>query len=155
MGSSDDRPCTPWAVHVVCYVLLGGLLVYVLVGRYVWPLVLQDGIGVESGRCQTLTAGELADEVDSKIDPNVATWSDLAAYLPGVGEVTAKKIVAFRTDRQADSTADSADSAGPGSSVVFSCPEDLQAVPGIGPKTVARITPYLIFGGSPTSHSTD
>lgn len=148
---SDDRPRTPWAVHLACYALLGGLLVYVLVGRYLRPLVLQSGIGVESGRSSEMTAGDLADEVGQQIDPNVATWAELA-LLPRIGEVTAKRIVAHREAHQASGTA-APDGSGP--PIVFSCPEDLEAVHGIGPKTVARIAPYLVFSGSPPRRPAD
>jgi len=55
---------------------------------------------------------------------NQATWAELS-LLPGVGETTARKIVA---DREAN---------GPFLSV-----DDLQRISGIGPKTVSRIRPY-------------
>ena len=148
---SEDRPRTPWAVHLACYALLGGLLVYVLVGRYLRPLVLPSGISVESGQSQEMTAGDLADEVDQRIDPNVAGWAELTS-LPRIGEVTAKRIVAYREAHQASGTADRAASGPP---IVFSCPEDLEAVHGIGPKTVARIAPYLVFSGSPPRRPAD
>jgi len=70
-----------------------------------------------------------------QIDPNQATWSDLA-MLPGIGPVKAGTIVAFRSP-----TRDGGDE----SARVFVTPADLQAVRGIGPKTVRRIAPYLRF----------
>jgi len=148
---SDDRPRTPWAVHLACYALLGGLLVYVLVGRYLRPLVLQSGIRVESGPGPEMTAGDLATEVDQRIDPNVATWAELV-ILPRIGEVTAKRIVAYREAHQASGAA-APDGQGP--PIVFFCPEDLEAVHGIGPKTVARIAPHLIFPNSPPRRPAD
>ena len=75
--------------------------------------------------------------VQSGIDPNAAPWWELAA-LPAIGEVTAKQIVAFR---EAARVTASAPAAGP----VFTCPADLDRVPGIGPQTVRRIAPYLAF----------
>ena len=99
-----------------------------------------------------MTAGELADEVDSRIDPNTASWAELDAFLPGIGEVTAKRIVAYR---EAHRVSGSATPGGPGPPVVFSCPEDLQAVHGIGPKTVTRIAPHLVFPGSPPRRPAD
>ncbi len=56
--------------------------------------------------------------------------------LPGIGEVLAKRIVEFRKAR--------AGSQG-GSGPVFRRPEDLEAVRGIGPKTVARLASHLRF----------
>ena len=61
-----------------------------------------------------------------KVDVNRAAWHELA-QLPGIGEVTARKIVASRKNQ------------GP-----FVDPDDLQRVRGIGPKTVERIRPYLL-----------
>lgn len=153
LSSNNDRPRTPWAVHAVCYVLLCVLFFYVLAWRYARPMVFQERIGVERGTGQELALGDLSGEVETKIDPNIASWVELDAFLPGIGEVTAKRIIAFRQARQANATADSAGRRG--ASVVFTCPEDLQAVRGIGPKTVDRIAPHLIFGGSPSSRPTD
>jgi len=147
---SDDRPRTPWVVHLICYLLLSGLLVYVLIGRYVRPLVLRNGIGVESGQSSTITPDERIHQVDSRIDPNTASWVELDAFLPGVGEVTAKRIVAYRQAHRKSGTHDDSSP-----SVVFLRPEDLQAVPGIGPKTMTRIAPHLVFPGSPADQPAD
>jgi competence protein ComEA len=65
-------------------------------------------------------------EVDFKVDLNTADWPELA-LLPGVGRTLAQRIVA---SRELD---------GP-----FQRPEDLRRVKGIGPKTLARMTPYLL-----------
>ena len=62
---------------------------------------------------------------DERIDPNTAGEEDLDR-LPGVGPVVAGRIVQTRRDR------------GP-----FAEPGDLLSVPGLGPATLARITPYL------------
>ncbi len=59
------------------------------------------------------------------MDINRASWPELA-QLPGLGENLARRVVA---SRQTD---------GP-----FQRPEDLQRVPGIGPKLIERIQPYL------------
>jgi len=74
--------------------------------------------------------------LQDRIDPNRVAWSDLS-LLPGIGEVKATAIVAFR-ERQRPSHGDGAIRA-------FATPADLQAVRGIGPKTVQRIAPYLRF----------
>lgn len=77
------------------------------------------------------------------IDPNIASWWELTV-LPGVGEVTAKRIVVYRRTRGRNSGR-----AEPGRApapVVFASPADLQQVKGIGPKSVLRMAPYLTFG---------
>ena len=65
------------------------------------------------------------------IDPNTAPWWELTA-LPDIGESTARKIVEYR-EAHADR------------SPVFPRAGDLEPVPGIGPKTIRRIEPYLRF----------
>lgn len=69
--------------------------------------------------------------VDDRIDPNTAGEVDLDR-LPGVGAAVAKRIVQVRQDR------------GP-----FVEPADLLDVPGVGPATLARITPYLEWSTRP------
>ena len=68
------------------------------------------------------------------IDPNTAGEEDLDR-LPGVGPVVAGRIVQTRRDR------------GP-----FAEPGDLLSVPGLGPATLARITPYLEWPTQPPLH---
>lgn len=67
-----------------------------------------------------------------RIDPNVAPESELDR-LPGVGPATARRIVEARKGRGG-----------------FTRPEDLLAVPGIGPRGLERMAPYLHWpqGGS-------
>ncbi len=72
-------------------------------------------------------------EVDSRVDPNTATWTELAS-LPGIGEVLAKRIVEYRQGK-----------AGRPDKVVFRQPADLEAVRGVGPKTVAKLAKHLKF----------
>ena len=69
------------------------------------------------------------------VDPNVAPWWELT-ILPRIGETSALAIVQYR-----ESAAMSSPEAE--RSPAFVLPNDLQAVHGIGPKTVQRITPYL------------
>jgi hypothetical protein len=71
------------------------------------------------------------------LDPNTAPWWELAA-LPEVGESTAKEIVAYRQ-------AHAKNEGGHPDSPVFRRLLDLDAVRGIGPKTLQRIGPYLRF----------
>ena len=79
--------------------------------------------------------GSSVESIGLRIDPNAAPWWELT-IIPGVGEVTARRIVSFRSEN--GGTVD-----GP-----FRRPADLQAVHGIGPKTAARIAPYLAFRDS-------
>lgn len=67
-------------------------------------------------------AAELA-----SINPNTASRDELMS-LPGVGETTAVRIIEARAQ-------------GP-----FRSPEDLRRVPGIGPKAMETLTPFLRFG---------
>jgi competence protein ComEA len=68
----------------------------------------------------------------------VADWPELAR-LPGIGEVIAKRIVAYRQEHSTT-----------GGAPVFQSPQDLDAVSGIGPKLVDRISPYLKFSPAPS-----
>ena len=67
------------------------------------------------------------------IDPNTASWSDLA-LLPEIGEQTARAIIEHREQRDG---------------CVFHRPDDLLDVRGIGPKTLEAITPHLRFDSCP------
>ncbi len=71
------------------------------------------------------------------VDPNQAPWEELTV-LPGVGETRARAIVGFR-----ESSAPSQDDRS--GKPVFRRAADLAQVRGIGPKTVARLAPYLRF----------
>ena len=74
---------------------------------------------------------ELLPPAVNAIDPNTAPWWELTA-LPDIGEGTARKIVEYR-EAHADR------------SPVFRRPDDLEPVPGIGPKTIERISSHLRF----------
>ena len=65
-------------------------------------------------------------EFSFKIDLNRAAWPELT-QLPGIGKITARKIIASR------------EKDGP-----FTDHDDLRRVRGIGPKTVKRIRPFLL-----------
>jgi len=80
----------------------------------------------EARRASTLGAGE-------RIDPNTADEVELDR-LPGVGAATARAVVATRE-----------------AGAVFRTPEDLLAVPGIGPASLARIREWLDLSRAPPS----
>jgi hypothetical protein len=77
---------------------------------------------------------ERFDELADRIDPNVATWQELAV-LPQIGEKRAREIVAHR---------DSFVASQPGR-VAFARPQDLTEVKGIGPAVVETLRPHLMF----------
>ena len=79
-------------------------------------------------------AGDRANDLATRIDPNTADWPAWAA-LPLIGEKRAKEIVAFRETWLTEH---------PGE-VPFERPEDLTRVKGIGKATVAALEPYLMF----------
>lgn len=89
-------------------------------------------LGLASARCLLLPSGAPpgppapppAEEV-FQVDLNRGDRVELT-LLPGIGPVTAERIIAFR------------ECCGP-----FDCPERLLDVHGIGPKTLERIRPFL------------
>ncbi len=107
------------------------LSLVILAGMRYWmnPLDITDPQNAPGTR-----AGELA----SRLDPNTADWPSLAV-IPGMGEKRARGIVEYRTQFLVQHPDQKA----------FSCPDDLQAVKGIGPATVSNIEKYLLFPPSP------
>ncbi len=81
-------------------------------------------------------AGDAGGALVGKLDPNTAPWWELTV-LPGIGETKAKAMVEYRTQVRT--------ARGEPNAIVFRNAEDLQAVKGVGPKTAARIAPYLKF----------
>jgi predicted flap endonuclease-1-like 5' DNA nuclease len=104
--------------------LITGLCLWAAVGCWRSPSVAEGAKA--TGNPQALP---------STVDPNTAPWWELTV-LPRIGEVTAKKIVAYRV-----AAASSRSEVSP----VFRRAADLEQVSGIGPKTVRRIEPYLRF----------
>ncbi|MCA9186387.1 MAG: helix-hairpin-helix domain-containing protein [Pirellulaceae bacterium] len=67
--------------------------------------------------------------IEFSVNINTADWPELT-LLPDVGETLARRIVAYRQEH------------GP-----FGELAELQGVPGIGPKLVSKISPYLLTPG--------
>jgi competence ComEA-like helix-hairpin-helix protein len=67
-----------------------------------------------------------SERIEFKLDINQAHWPELA-LLPGIGELRARRIVEHR------------ESSGP-----YRVADELILVNGIGPKTLARIRPFLL-----------
>lgn len=81
------------------------------------------------------TAGRSAAVIETRINPNTATATELAT-LPRIGPALAERIVARRNELAASS---------PGG-VVFRSIADLDPVKGIGPATLRAIESRLTFG---------
>jgi len=74
--------------------------------------------------------------IAQRIDPNTACAASLER-LPNIGPQRAGAILAYRSRLGANERA-------------FHSPEDLQQVPGIGPKTVESLQSWLSFAGPET-----
>jgi competence protein ComEA len=96
----------------------------------------------EGAPVQPVGAEASSSAVGRLIDPNTAPWWELAE-LPGIGEVKAHAIITYRTEFRDAAQAENPDAEPP---PAFTCAEDLEAVSGIGPKTVAKMRPLLTFG---------
>jgi competence protein ComEA len=66
-----------------------------------------------------------------QLDPNTANWVEWA-QLDGIGPTLAKRLVAHRDEH------------GP-----FRTPDDVGRVKGIGPKTLDKLRPHLVFDDAP------
>jgi competence ComEA-like helix-hairpin-helix protein len=84
--------------------------------------------------------GPAADELQDRIDPNVATASELAA-IPGVGEKRAEAVVEYRRIYSQQHSG----------KLAFSDARDLERVPGIGLATGETMEPYLFFAKAPAT----
>jgi hypothetical protein len=78
--------------------------------------------------------GSRAGELATRIDPNTADWQTLAA-IPRLGQKRAREIVTWREQARA---------ANPGRTL-FTGPDDLLQIHGIGPATAENLRPYLMF----------
>lgn len=121
--------------------LLGCILLVVLVsaGRLVRHALLVDGTGGwrEPGWLESHLPEMPAEEMPpaagraplptALIDPNTSP-ADSLCLLPGIGPALAERIIAAREG-----------------GLRFARARDLQAVRGIGPRTIERLEPYLVF----------
>jgi hypothetical protein len=83
------------------------------------------------------------DELADRLDPNVATWQELAV-LPQLGEKRAREIVAYRNSHLA----------GDPHKLPFMRLDDLLRVKGIGVAMLETIRPHLMFPATqPTKES--
>ncbi len=142
MTPKSGKPSTIWSPthRAVVLLLLTGLAVLAAVRLLSHPTQLPDELPASAPR-----AHELAD----RLDPNVASWEELAA-LPNIGEKRARDIIDYR-DAQLQRSPDR---------LPFNKPQDLQNVRGIGPAITNQLMPYLVFPNptppatSPTSAPT-
>lgn len=126
--ASAGHPAAACTATVLLF--LGTLLIGTNYPRHVtWPLAVNE----DRIRC-----------VRSGIDPNTATWFELA-QLPGIGEALARRIVEFRDAQAAASNTTRA-------AMVFSRPADLTRVKGIGNKTLLRLGPHLCLPPPQSAH---
>jgi competence ComEA-like helix-hairpin-helix protein len=96
-------------------------------------VILAGWWGVQFVGVQPGSASEAPSRVQTGVNPNDATWYELA-QLPGLGESAGRAIVAFREERRQTT-----------SQPVFKSAADLEPVPGIGPRTIERIAAHLRF----------
>ena len=130
MQTGNDRPRTAWGVQLACYLLLATVFIYVGLERWRRPYIVGEHPGIESERIS---------QVETRIDPNVATWAELAR-LPDVGETLAREIVAYREGQRSQAGTPTT-----APTVIFRSLKDLDPVPGIGEKKLKRMAPYLKF----------
>jgi hypothetical protein len=80
------------------------------------------------------------DELADRIDPNVATWQELAV-LPQIGESRAREIVDFREQSPSRRLG----------RPVFARLEDMMKVRGLGPNMLETLRPHLTFPPMPAT----
>ncbi|HET6248979.1 MAG TPA: helix-hairpin-helix domain-containing protein [Tepidisphaeraceae bacterium] len=115
---------TPGQLSAIAGLLL--VLVIVLGGRLICNRTFIDDPQPDI----PARAHELAD----RLDPNTASWQELAA-ISGLGEKRAHAIVAYRDTWHKKHP----------NTPAYAGPQDLRNIKGIGPATVSNLTPYLIF----------
>lgn len=100
-----------------------------------WLIVFASTADVAWRTIESAPAGD----VSARLNPNLAPWWELTV-LPEIGPSLARRIVDYRVAHAAKGNATSAVPA-------FRSVDDLDAVKGIGPKTIARLASHLQFEG--------
>lgn len=102
-------------------------------------LIFESPFGATSLEIDTSESASAIGNAAAGIDPNTATWAELA-LLPGLGESVSRRIIEFREERKSHDVWPA-----------FRRPEDLMRVKGIGAKTLQRMRPLLRFPEPATS----
>lgn len=140
------------AIDYACFVVLLAVFAGAMVRRIRRPVSIDSAVPIsrhidlEPGNepdpdADTAAMAPSREEVTLRIDPNVATWWELAE-LPGIGETKARAIIAYREQFRSDALHDDPDAVPP---PAFANAEDLDNVKGIGPVTVEKMRPLLLF----------
>lgn len=88
-------------------------------------------LAIVSGRLYGRHQHSLLDTKPERINPNTASMGSLVR-LDGIGRARAMDIIHFRQTHNKDGTA-------------FQSAHDMQQIRGIGPKTVEKLSPWLVF----------
>lgn len=113
------------------FVGITGIFLCLIIGIFVGRNLTGSYIPLDDAIHSSPTGNSPSDEVnDGRIDINTATLQQLQ-LLPGIGEVTAQRILDYRNEHG-----------------YFSSMEELMNVSGIGEKKLAQIEPYVKIGGS-------
>jgi competence ComEA-like helix-hairpin-helix protein len=127
MGSQPAKPVLPWNQRQRHALML-------LIGILCAVLAIQLAFNRSYIPDPQTSAGPRAAELATQLDPNTATWQELAA-IPTLGEKRAKAIVEYRQKVLAQKP----------NAVVFNTLDDLTHIKGIKKASVENIKPYLMF----------
>lgn len=137
-ASTDQASDRIWLLScVIAYIGLGSVLGIALWQRAGAPVFVGEPP-------DTARPADAAPVIESRLDPNGAEWHDLMR-LPRVGEGLARRIVAYREARILEWRSAHPDRPAEAAPPVFTKPEDLLPIKGIGAKTLEQIRPYLRF----------
>lgn len=113
------------------FIGITGIFLCLLIGIFVGRNLTRNYIFLNSDSDSNTTDSTQDINIsDGRIDINTATLQQLQ-LLPGIGEVTAQRILDYRAEHGS-----------------FSSPQELMNVNGIGDKKFAQIEPYVKVGGS-------
>lgn len=127
------------SAYTLMYALLGIILLWTLWQSYDRSLFVE-----QPPRPQLVTGGSANPPVVGQIDPNIAPWHEMV-MLPAIGKSVAQEIVTYRQQGRRNWKKDHPDSLVDDALPVFTKPEDLLPIKGIGPATLEKIRPYLQF----------